>query len=54
VVTIEWRPRSANPFEGNKQKSDQLKGRYSDAKQSKVRFKIEKKRDNVLEPIRLH
>ena len=54
LVTIEWRPKSSNPFDGNKQKPDQLKGRYSDVKKSKMRFMIEKKRDNVLEPIRLH
>jgi hypothetical protein len=53
VVTIEWRPRSANPFDGNKQKPDHLKGRYSDPKKSKLRFKIERTSDNVLEPIRL-
>jgi|SRR5215831_15610996 len=54
VVTIEWRPKSANPFDANKQKPDQLKGRYSDAKKSKLRFKIDRKQDNMLEPIRLH
>jgi hypothetical protein len=54
AVTIEWRPKSANPFGGNKQKPDQLKGRYSDANKPKLRFKIERKRDNVLEPIQLH
>src|SRR5262245_10070484 len=53
VVTIEWRPKSANPFDAKKNAPDQLKGRYNDVKKSKIRFTIEAKADNVLEPIRL-
>jgi hypothetical protein len=53
VVTIEWRPKSANPFDAKKMQPDHLKGRYSDVKRSRIRFKIEAKPDNKLEPIRL-
>jgi hypothetical protein len=53
VVTIEWRPPSANPFAAKKNEPDKLKGRYVDPKKSKLHFRIEKKAENVLDPIRL-
>jgi hypothetical protein len=53
VVTIEWRPPSANPFGSKKLEADKLKGRYSDPKKSSLRCRIEKTKENVLEPILL-
>ena len=53
VVTIEWRPKTTNPFAANKEGEDRLHGRYRDPKTSKLRFKIEKQADNVLTPIRV-
>jgi hypothetical protein len=51
VATVEWRPRSANPFDANKQGADRLKGRYNDPRTSKLRFKVEKGAENTLPPI---
>ena len=53
VVTIEWRPKSASPFAANKEGEDRLHGRYSDPKTSNLRFKIEKRADNVLPAIQV-
>jgi hypothetical protein len=52
VVTIEWRPRPANPFD-KKDQPDRLHGRYSDPKTSPLRAKIDKQPDNVVPPIQL-
>lgn len=53
VVTIRWRARSASPFAANREGEDRLHGRYSDPKESNLRFKIEKRAKNVLPAIRL-
>ena len=53
VVTIQWRPKSTNPFNANKEGEDRLHGRYSDPKTSSFRFKIGRRADNVLPAIQL-
>ena len=53
VVTIEWRPRNPNPFAPDKEGPDRLRGRYSDPKTSQLRFRVERKPDNAMPPVRL-
>jgi len=53
VLTIEWRTQNTKSFGPNKLGEDQLKGRYSDPKTSKLKFTVEKKADNEVPEIRL-
>lgn len=53
AITIQWRQPAANPFSGEKESSDRLKGRYNDPKTSALKFKIANQLDNTVPPIRL-
>lgn len=54
VATITWHgPGGKSPFNPGASGPDKLRGHYSVVKESKLRYKIEKKDDNVLAPITL-
>jgi hypothetical protein len=53
AITIQWRLPPANPFGGEKEGPDRLKGRYNDPKTSTLKFKIANQPDNIVPPIRL-
>ena len=53
VITVEWRERSASPFNSNREGYDRLRGSYKDPETSEFTFAVEENEENVVPTIHL-